>query len=102
MQYKSKINILRVSRTSDGMGGWTKLPAMLHENVPCRINWKKGIEKIFFDKNSYFRDAVVYCGVIEVTNQDIVEYNGTQYEIVSVANPDECNKYMVIEMRLVV
>ena len=102
MQYKSKINILRVSRVPDDMGGWTKLSAMLHKNVPCRINWKKGIEKIFFDKNSYFRDAVIYCNVIDVTNQDIIEYNNTQYEIVSVANPDEVNKYMVIEMRLVV
>lgn len=102
MQYKSKINILRVSRASDGMGGWTKVSAMLHENIPCRINWKKGTEKIFFDKNSHFRDAVVYCNGLDVTNQDIVEYNGTKYEIVNVANPDEVNRYLVIEIRLVV
>ena len=101
MQYKSKINVLRISRQSDGQGGWTKLSAILHENVPCRINWKKGIEKIFFDKNSYFRDAVIYCRVIDVTNEDMIEYNGTKYEIVDVANPDEVNRYMVITMRKV-
>jgi len=102
MQYKSKINILRVARVEDGQGGWTKVPNVINQNVPCRINWKKGMEKIIFDKNSYFRDAVIYCAVVDVTNQDIIEYKGTQYEVVSVANPDEVNRYMIIEMRLVV
>jgi len=101
MQYKSKINILRPARVPDGQGGWTKVHNVINQDVPCRINWKKGTEKIFFGKNSYFRDAVIYCSKIDIINEDMIEYDGTRYEVVDVANPDEVNRYMILTVRKV-
>lgn len=101
MQYNLKIDILCISRESDGMGGWTEAPAIIHQDVPCRINWSRGSEKIFFDKNTYFRDGKVYCGVINADVKNIVQYNGVNYEIVNISNVDEMNRYMILEIRLI-
>lgn len=83
------------------MLGMTEAAAIIHQDVPCRINWLKGEKKIFFGKDSYFRDGRVYCGVLDVDINDLVEFNGKTYEIVDVENPDEMNWHLVLDIRLV-
>jgi len=99
-----KVNIIRVTKTVEALGGWTEVENILHLNLPCRINWKRGSEKIFFDKDAYFRDAKLYCRVIDVANltvKDRVQYNGRTYEIVEVSNVDEANRLLVLDIKLV-
>lgn len=100
MQFKSKVNILRITSTATAMGQ-TEVVNVLHNNLPCRINWKRGSEKIFFAKNTYFRDAKLFCRVIDVTVKDRVEYNGTVYQIVDVNNVDSSNKFLVLDLKLI-
>lgn len=83
------------------MGGWTEVETVTYANEPCRINWSSGSERIYFDKNTYFRDGKIYCRVLTVTVENIIQYDGVNYEIVNVSNPDEMDKYMIIEIRLV-
>jgi len=98
--YNSVIDVLRLTLTSDGMGGKTETKSVLHKNLKCRINWKTGGEKIQFDKETYYRDAKVYCSVVDITVKDRVLFNGTEYLIVDVANPDNMDKYLVLNIRL--
>lgn len=100
MQFKSKVNILRITSTPGAMGQ-TEVPNVLHNNLPCRINWKRGSEKIFFGKNSYFRDGKIYCRVVDITVKDRVAYKGKTYQIVDVNNTDESNKLLVLDIRIV-
>ena len=101
--FNKKINICRIDKTPNpgGLGGWAEVKTVLHLNLPCRINWKRGQEKIFNSKGTYFRDAKLYCKVIDVTVKDIVLYNNTEYEIVDINNVDELNEYLVLDLKLI-
>jgi len=102
MRFKSKVDILSVTETSDGAGGQTEAEVELYSDLPCRINWSKGNEKIAFDKDTYYRDAKVFCRVkTDITTKHRVKYNGTTYQIVDVTNVDEANRHMVISIKLI-
>lgn len=100
MQYNVKVNIIRITKTSDGAGGWTESESNLHTNLPCRIVWRRGSEKIFFDKTTHVLDARMYCRVVDVTTKDRVSYDSKKYEIVDVSNPDNMNRQLVLDLRL--
>jgi len=101
MQFNSKVNVLRIQRTSDGMGGWTEAETVLHNNLPCRIAWSKGYEKIQFSKDTHYCDAKLFCRVVDVTTKDRIEYDSKKYEIVDVVNPDNKNKRLTLSLKLI-
>jgi len=100
--YNKRVNIIRVTKTTNpgGLGGYTEVENILHLNLSCRINWKKGSEKIWTGKDTYFRDARLYCAVVDVTVKDKVQYNGTTYDIVDVSNVDEAGRLLVLDLKL--
>jgi len=100
IQLNKKVNILRIT-TSPGAMGVSEVANVLHNNLPCRINWKRGTQKIFFAKDTYFRDAKLYCRVVDITVKDRVQYGSRIYQIVDVANADETNRFMVLDLKLV-
>jgi head-tail adaptor len=103
IHFNTKVNILRVTKTTNpgGLGGYTEAENVLHENLPCRINWKKGSEKIWTDKNTYFRDARLYCRVVDMTTKDKLQYNDTIYDIVDVNNVDEADRFIAVDFKLI-
>ncbi len=98
MQYNSKINILRSNRVEDEIGSWEVIEVTLHENLPCRINWTKGTEKIQFNKITHFCDAKVFCRAIDITVKDVVLFDEKRYEILNVINFDNMNRYIRLEI----
>ncbi len=97
--YNKTIDIIRIVRATDSMGGFTETESVLHNNLPCRINWSKGSEKIMFDKITYYRDAKLYCSVVDITTKDRIRYNSQDYEIVGLSDVDEVGKFLTIEIR---
>ena len=100
MQYNKKVDVLRITSTATSMG-ISEVVNVLHNNLPCRINWKQGSQRILFDKDSYFRDAVMYCRIVDITTNDRVRFNSVVYEIVDVANDDESNRQLKITLKSV-
>ena len=101
IQLNSKVNIIRIVKTAGTLGGYTEAENVLHSNLPCRINWKRGSEKIFFAKNTYFRDAKMFCKVVDIDMKDRVQYKSKTYEIVDIANVDESSRYMTLDLKLI-
>jgi len=99
--FRSKVNVVRTTKTAGALGGWTEVENVLHLNLKCRINWKRGSEKIFFDKDTYFRDGKLFCRVVDVNTKDRVIYNGVAYNIVDVNNTDEVGRFLVLDLKLV-
>ncbi len=99
-QLNSKINILRVISTP-GAFGQTEVSNVLHNNLPCRINWKTGSDRILFDKDTYFRDGVLWCRVVDVTRTDRVQHNDKVYEIVDMENVSEKSQHLKITIKIV-
>jgi len=90
-----------VVETPDGLLGRTESTVVVHEDLPCRINWSRGREQIFFNKETYFRDAKVYCSVVDITVKHRLVFGGTTYEIVSVRNVDSMNRYLILDIKRV-
>ena len=101
MQYNAKVDILRITKTFNSMGGWTEVETVLHDDMPCRIVWTKGIEKIQFMKNTHYSDAKLFCRIVDITVLDRVTYDGKKYEIIDVANPDNKNTRLVLNLKLI-
>ena len=101
IQLNIKVNVIRTTKTAGALGGWTEVETTLNENLPCRINWKRGNEKIYTDKNTYFRDAKLFCKVVDIDVKDRIQYNSKTYEIADVSNVDESNIYMVLDLKLI-
>ena len=97
--YNVKVNIIRITRATDGLGGRTESETTLHTDLPCRINWVNGNERIMFNKTTYYRDAKLYCRVTDITVADRVVYEGIYYDIVNVSNVDNMNRFLTIEMK---
>jgi len=99
--YNIKVNVIRVTKTADALGGWTEVNNVLHVNLPCRFNHKRGTEKIFFAKNSYFRDIKMYCAVVDIDRKDRVVYGSATYEVVDISNVGEMSRYMALDLKLI-
>lgn len=72
-------------------------------NMPCKIRWRTGRERILFDKTSYFRDATLRCRVqaATITTNDIIRHAGLDYEIVSVIDDRNLGVLLIIDIRRV-
>ena len=96
-----KVDIIRISRTADNVGSQVESENVLHSNLPCRINWVRGSERIILGKTTYYRDAKLYCSYqAGITVQDRVLFNGVYYDIVNVSDVDSLGKYLIIEIKL--
>ena len=100
--YNSKVDVLRMTRTSDSMGGWTEVEVIVFNDMACRINWLKTSEKTFFDKETAIIDAKLYCAVVAILAGDRIVYNSKTYEVIGPPkNPDNMDRYLIVEMRLI-
>lgn len=100
MQYNAKVDVVRIQKTSDGMGGWTEVENVLHDELPCRITWPKGTESVQFMKDTHYINAMMYCAVVDITKDDRVTYDSRTYEVLDVRNPDNKNRRLTILLRL--
>jgi len=100
IHFNTKVDILRITKAPGAMGS-TEVANVLHNNLPCRINWKRGREKIFFDKETHFSDAKLFCRVVDITNKDRVRYSSKVYQIADSVNVDEASRLLVLDLKLI-
>lgn len=68
-------------------------------DMPCRIKWNSGSERIMFDRREYYRDAKLYCRIQDIDTKDGIKHNDRKYEIVSKINPDNQNWFLILELK---
>lgn len=107
--YNSKITVQEVARTKDGSGTWTETWSDVTglADIPCRINWLTGSisrgETMVGGKVEWIRDGKVYLDYYPtITTEMRIVYNSTNYNIVNLANVDEKDQYMVLNIKKVV
>ncbi len=99
--FNKTVDVLRITRTTDSMGGATEVEVILHNDLKCRINWSRGEERVMFDKDTWYRDAKLYCNVVAIQTKDRILYQSKVYEVKNVSNVDEADEYLIVEMRLI-
>jgi len=97
--YNSNVDIIAIARTADGVGGSTETETVLHANFSCRLNWLSGQKRMMFNKDTYYRDAKMYCDPSDFTRQHQVKYNGVYYEIVDIEDPDNLGRFWQVTLK---
>lgn len=96
--YNATVDVIRITKVADGLGGQTETETTLHSNLLCRINWTKGDERAMFGKTTVQVDAKLYCSVVDITPRDRIIYNGVYYNLVKVSDVDNMGRFLTIEM----
>lgn len=99
--YNCIVDVVRPVKvpTSTGIGEST---TTLISNMECEIEWKREAEKILFDKETYFLDAVLLCrkvAGVTIKTSDRIVYQGDVFEIVGVIDIDNLGRLLRIAIR---
>ena len=99
--YNVVVDIIRIVKvvTTTGVQESTET---LASSWSCAIKWKMGSEKILFDKETYFLDAVLTCRVIgdvTVTTDDRIVHDGNVFEIVGLIDINNLGRRLKIAIR---
>ena len=83
--YNVLVDVVRPVKISSPTG-IVESTTVLVSNMSAAIKWKSSEEKILFDKESYFLDAVMSCRVpagVIILSTDRIVHQGITYEIVA-------------------
>lgn len=99
--YNCRVDVVRPVRSATSTG-IAETTVMLVYRLMCAIEWKMGSEKILFDKETYFLDAILTCrnvaaGVIETT--DRIVYKDDTFEIVGIVDIDNLGRRLRIAIK---
>ena len=99
--YNCLVNVVRVTRTAQALGNPESLETLV-SNMPCRIRWTSGRERMLHDKTTHFLDGVLHCrkpAGITITNKERILYKTQYYEIIDVQDFRNLGKLLVISLR---
>jgi head-tail adaptor len=78
-------NILSVTRTADGFGGWTDTWGTATVGAACRVDPLKGLENITAEALRPFHPYIMTLAHdVTINEQSRVEWNGNTYNVTSV------------------
>jgi head-tail adaptor len=78
-------NILSLTRTSDGMGGWSETWGTTYSTVTCRLDFTSGAENVTAGALVPYTRAVVSLPQSTViTAQNRIEHGGNTYTVQAV------------------
>jgi len=96
---KHKIQVLRASNTPDDMGGFEEQSLQVVREPWSRVKNKSGAERYFSDKlqGVYTYEFVFrYASGFELFESDVITYAGDTYNIVSIENVNEDDRFMLL------
>ncbi len=102
--YNCAVDVVRPVRVTTSTGQ-AETTVVLATDWQCAITWKSGVEKILFDKDTYFQDAVLICRVIPgvvVKVSDRIVYRGDVFEIVDVRDISNLGRRYRIAIKRIV
>lgn len=96
--YNITVDVIRNSM-SVGASGNIPTPETIVSDMPCKIKWTSGRERMLFAKKTHFLDAVLRCrksAGVTIVESDIIEYKNVQYKIEDVVDWRNLGKLLVI------
>jgi len=101
--YNIVVDVIRMTKVTSGTGT-TETPVTIVSNMLCSIKWKSGGEKILFNKETHYLDAVLRCRKppgVTIVKTDKIKYNGEMYEIVDMYDFNNLGTLLVIAINKV-
>jgi len=100
--YNIVVDVIRMTKVTSGTGT-TETPVTIVSNMLCSIKWKSGGEKILFNKETHYLDAVLRCRKsVTILCSDKISYNGDTYEIVDLYDYNNLGRLYVIAIKKII
>lgn len=99
--YNVTVNVVRIVKTITAHGN-PEVPTNVVTNMPARIRWSRGKERLQFDKQTAYRDGTLHCRTpigITITTKDRISYNGDDYEITAVEDFRNLGRLLAIGIK---
>ena len=99
--YNVVVDVIRIVKVITSTGEQVS-EVVLAGSVPAGIKWKRGSEKVMFDKDTHWLDATLRCRAIAgvtVTDKDMIKFAGESYEIVDVVDVRNLGRLLKIDIR---
>jgi len=100
--YKNTANVERQTREEDSVGTWKEIWTVVHGNVACCIQPRRGYEFVTHDKMQSEVTHVLYCAVMEIRPSDRVVSMGLVFDVLDVRNVDYLDRFLTIDLKQVV
>lgn len=99
--YNVLVDVIRTAKMNTALG-MSEAESTLISNLQCTIKWKRGGERVMFNKVTHLLDAVLRCrkpAVVTITTTEQIKYKGVYYEIVDLYDYNNLGKLLVIALR---
>lgn len=97
--FNQKITVKSITLVDDDAMGHTETEVVVVENLPCKIDWKRGQQRLYMDKETYIRDAVIYTAYrTDITSECIVYIGDDKFEIVDVVDKNVARTHRHLEL----
>lgn len=96
--FNNTLTLQTLTRTSDGMGGWTEEWAD-SGTFRARISPLTSAERLAQDKVTGITTHRIYCDNMTVTIEDRIKWGSVYFEIIGIINPSEAYEHLEIDAR---
>lgn len=100
--FNSSVDIQRVVRTDDDIGGQTEDWPNLHTGLACCIQPRRGFEIVAHDKRQAEVTHIMYCKPVDILPSDRINNNGVLYDVLLVRNIDMLGRFLTLNLKEVV
>ncbi len=93
------VDVSRATLTSDDYGAQAKAWATVFEGLPGRLQRKKAIEQVSFDRQTVWSDFNFYTEPdAPIQNADRIVYDSRTFEIKGFDNANQANVFMKVDL----
>ena len=100
--YKNKANVERQTRIENSVGTWEEVWTVVHNDVACCIQPRKGYEFVAHDKVQSDTTHVMYCDVMEIRPSDRIVAEGITFDVLDGRDIDFLGRFLTIDLKNVV
>lgn len=101
--YNCLVDVIRDTKVNSSEG-IALTPVALVSSMKCHIAWKKGRQKVLFNKDTHYMDAVIHCRKpvgVTIVNSDRIYYGGEYFEIVDIEDVNNLGTLLRIVIKKV-
>ena len=100
--FNSKVDVQRVVRTDDNIGGFTEGWPNLHTGLACCIQPRRGFEIVAHDKRQAEVTHILYCLPVDIKPNDRIVNGSVIYDVLLVRNIDYLGRFLTLNLKEVV
>ena len=98
--FNNVVLVKRITLTRDEIGGRVESEEVIYPNMPCRLEALRGIERPVYGAEKVEASwRMIYPKDYDLTTDDVVVYEGKEFDVLFVRNPEEAGHHNEADLR---